>query len=89
MVDPDVALLEVVEPLPTAARVDAVLLVPNDALEVVAVLRLTEEMLPKGVLFTLATALLPTVSLREPLNTSLPLTATWPPPYGGLWWMPP
>ena len=56
--DPDDAgLLDAVEPLPTAARVAAVLLVPNDVLEVVAVLRPTETPLPEGVLFTLAVVL--------------------------------
>lgn len=56
--DPDDAgLLDAVEPLPTAARVAAVLLVPKDVLEVVAVLRPTEEPLPEGVLFTLAVVL--------------------------------
>ena len=66
--DPDDAgLLDVVEPLPTAARVEAVLLVPNDDLEVVAVLRPTEELLPEGVLFMLAVALPPVVSALEPL----------------------
>lgn len=80
----DAGLLDVVAPLPTAARVEAVLLVPNDVLDVVAVLRPTDELLPEGVLFTLAVVLPPTVSLREPLNTSLPLTAICPPPCGGL-----
>ena len=66
--DPDDAgLLDVVAPLPTAARVEAVLLVPNDVLEVVAVLRPTEELLPEGVLFMLAVALPPVVSALEPL----------------------
>lgn len=66
--DPDDAgLLDVVEPLPTAARVEAVLLVPNDDLEVVAVLRPTDELLPEGVLFMLAVALPPVVSALEPL----------------------
>lgn len=56
--DPDEAgLLDAVEPLPTAARVAAVLLVPKEVLEVVAVLRPTEEPLPEGVLFTLAVVL--------------------------------
>ena len=75
--EPDIAgLRDVVDPLPTAARVDAVLLVPNEVLEVVAVL-----------LFTLAVTLLPVVSPRGPRNTSLLLTAMWPPPCDGLWWM--
>ena len=63
----DAGLLDVVEPLPTAARVEAVLLVPNDDLDVVAVLRPTDELLPEGVLFTLAVVLPPIVSALEPL----------------------
>ena len=63
----DAGLLDAVEPLPTAARVAAVLLVPKDVLEVVAVLRPTEEPLPEGVLFTLAVVLPAMVFWRFPL----------------------
>lgn len=63
----DAGLLDEVLPLPTAARVETVLLVPNDALDVVALLPLTEELLLDVPLFTLAVALPPTVSPREPL----------------------
>lgn len=63
----DAGLLDEVLPLPTAARVETVLLVPNDALDVVALLPLTEELLPDDALFTLAVVLPPMVSPREPL----------------------
>ena len=63
----DAGLLDAVEPLPTAARVAAVLLVPKDVLEVVAVLRPTEEPLPEGVLFMLAVVLPAMVFWRFPL----------------------
>ena len=76
----DAGLLDVVEPLPTAARVEAVLLVPKDVLEVVAVLRPTEELFPEGVLFTLAVVLPAMVFWRFPLYTSLSLTIMCPPP---------
>lgn len=80
--DPDAGLLLVVEPLPTAARDEAVRLVPNDALDVVAVLP-PETEAPDGVLPTLAVTLLATVSWREPLYTFLVLPPTitpCPPP---------
>lgn len=76
----DAGLLEAVEPLPTAARVAAVLLVPNDVLEVVAVLRPTETPLPDGVLFTLAVVLPAIVLCRFPWYTFLWLTLMCPPP---------
>ena len=63
--DPDAGLLDV-EPLPTAARDDAVRLVPNEALDVVAVL-LPETEVPDGALPILAVTLSATVSWREPL----------------------
>ena len=63
--DPDAGLLDVV-PLPTAARDDAVRLVPNEALDVVAVL-LPETEVPDGALPILAVTLSATVSWREPL----------------------
>ena len=63
--DPDAGLLDVV-PLPTAARDDAVRLVPNEALDVVAVL-LPETEVPDGALPILADTLAATVSWREPL----------------------
>ena len=63
----EAGLLDAVEPLPTAARVAAVLLVPKEVLEVVAVLRPTEEPLPEGVLFTLAVVLPAMVFCRLPL----------------------
>jgi hypothetical protein len=78
-------LLDEVVPLPTTARVAAVLLVPIDALEVVALLPLTDELLPDDALFTLAVVLPPMVSPREPLYTSRPLNAICPPACGGLW----
>lgn len=58
--DPDAGLLDVV-PLPTAARDDAVRLVPNEALDVVAVL-LPETEVPDGALPILAVTLSATVS---------------------------
>ena len=61
-----VALLEVVVLLPTAARVDEVLLVPNDDLVVVEVLRPVETA-PDVNLFVLAKVLLDIVSCRLPL----------------------
>ena len=85
--EPDTGLLLDVEPLPTAAREDAVRLVPNDALEVVAVLFPETEVLD-GALPTVAVTRLATVSLREPLYTFLLLPlmiAPWPPPNDGLW----
>ena len=58
--EPDAGLLLDVDPLPTAARDDAVRLVPNDARDVVAVRPETE--LPTVFLPTLAVALLETVA---------------------------
>lgn len=62
----DAGLLEVVEPLPTAARVETVLLVPKDNLVVVAVLR-PVEIVPDVDLLVLAMVLLTIVSCRLPL----------------------
>lgn len=64
--DPPAGLLLEVVPLPTTAREDAVRLVPNDALDVVAVF-LPETELPAGVRPIVAFTLLATVSWREPL----------------------
>ena len=80
--EPDAGLLLDVAPLPTVARDDAVRLVPNEALDVVAVL-LPETDEPAGVLPTLAIALPATVSWREPLYAFLLLPPTitpCPPP---------
>jgi hypothetical protein len=76
----DAGLLEVVDPLPTAARVAAVLLVPNDVLDVVAVWRPAEAPFPDGALFTLAVVLPAIVLCRLPRYTSLLFTIMCPPP---------
>lgn len=64
--EPDAGLLLEALPLPTTALDEDVRLVPNEALDVVAVL-LPETDVPAGVLPMLALTLLDTVSWREPL----------------------
>ena len=66
VVELDVVLPEVVVLLPTAARVDEVLLVPKDDLVVVAVLRPVETV-PGIDRFVLTKVLLDIVSCRLPL----------------------
>ena len=65
-------MLRLVVPLPTTARVEVVRLVPNELLDVVAVLRVVVVGVPDETLFPATTLFdVDTVSWRDPLYTPL------------------
>lgn len=69
--DEDAGRLDAVVLLPVASRTADDLLVPNELLVVVVTLLDVEPDVPAMMLFP-AALLLPSVVIREPLNTSLP-----------------